>query len=642
MKKLWTVLITLVILSLTLGTIACGGGAKELTGGDTSSSASGGGGTSNGGASGETCCTRDVVRVAVKMPPGEEYDLGRWLGDSMTIPHVKAKHNDCPLKLDFYNYKADTSQDELLHKADYLFLGEITVDEQTGYVPLRCEQSFYGEDCQGGEIVGRFTFKMQLVDNHRGKVLKEGQTSWTGTMFEGAGEKRPDEDEPYELGPIQTLSQSFGWLPEVIRKYERLPEKATLEPEKDLEKDPVQAGEKVTIHLKDIVDYKGNTAQPWEWVVVKAEKGQIVGGREQDDGTHAFEVGDGAIDFDYKAPDKCDKDTENKDTITVYNSCNNDVRVVTKLWPEKVIATKSFDIDCTGWLLEATYTYGESCSGGCCSGAYTYSLDLTADLKPEPDWTDYSLGQLYVADSAHVDLRFSNDVVQSCTSFCTEAPLKSSHQASYLGNLSLPVWLWTIPPSVSAGNLSRFERDYMWNPAAQNAGEAGQIWGMTPGTYTLNLDGFAYPLVSKAESLARDSLNLPPLKYSYSCDYEVCDVNTDYPCTNCRVETDAGSDYMPAFGEQSYLPAGLLVTMHDWFYEDPLHSPVQYSGNESVLKLDIARSSRDEDVRGLLFEFPGQLTSSSNCSGPLELGAFISSGGEFHSHIKWTLTRMEE
>jgi len=626
MNKLWTVLTTLVILSLTLSTIACGGGATEPTGGEKSlptsvSATDAGGGSADQGSSGQTCCWREVGTLPPTMPTGQIDDWGGLIVDAISSQHMDVSYTQCPLRVDFSNSKS---------WMDYQFQGQIIVNEQTGFIE------------SSGNILGSFTFKLQLVDLHRGKVVKEGQISWVGESTNRVIGERKLFGIGAGFDQIKELSASFKPLPEIIHDYERLPEKATLE----LEKDHIPAGEKMTIRLKDIVDYKNRPSQSWQWVIVKAEKGQIEmgnNGRDAGEGAVAFEVGkDGAIDFDYKAPDKCDKDTEHKDTITVYNSCNNDPRTAGSFPKEKVIATKSFDIDCTGWLLEATYTYGESCSGGCCSGAYTYALNLTADLKSEPDWTDYFLGQLYVADSAHVDLRFSNDVVQSCTSFCTEAPLKSSHQASYLGNLSLPVWLWTIPPSVSAGNLSRFERDYMWNPAAQNAGEAGQIWGMTPGTYTLNLDGFAYPLVSKAESLARDSLNLPPLKYSYSCDYEVCDVNTDYPCTNCRVETDAGSDYMPAFGEQSYLPAGLLVTMHDWFYEDPLHSPVQYSGNESVLKLDIARSSRDEDVRGLLFEFPGQLTSSSNCSGPLELGAFISYGGEFHSHIKWTLTRMEE
>jgi len=634
MRTLWTVLTTLVILSLALGTIACG--AKEFTSGEPSvpTSVSGtepsGGGTSSGGASGGTCCTRDVVRVAVKMPAGEEYDLGRWLGDSMTIPHVKAKHNDCPLKLDFYDYKADTSQDELLHKADYLFLGEITVDEQTGYVPLTCEQSFYGEDCQGGQIVGRFTFKMQLVDNHRGEVLKEGQTSWTGKMFEGAGERKPDKYEPYELGPIQTLSQSFGWLPEVIHKYEGLPEKATLEPEKDLEKDPVQAGEKVTIHLKDIVDYQGYKSQPWQWVVVKAEKGQIVGGREQDDGTHAFEVGkDGAIDLVYQAPDECKKDT---DTITVWNSCNNDVRVVTKLWPEEVIATKSFDIDCRGWKLEATYT--SDLTGK--EGEETYSLKVSAILKPDPDQTDYSVGQLYFADNAYIQLQH----IQSFHRASCGGQKWLEDQAHYDGNLTLHVYLWTIPPSVKQSDLGSLE-DY-WVGHCESQACRGWAGPLAPGTYFFSLDGFSYPLASKTESFYRDSMALPALEYTYSCSEWVY---VPDPCAGYAIP-HSGTAHVPAYWigqwvsiyglQEGYLPFNPLSHTMYLNHEDQL----RYSGNEAVLAGDI-------EGEGFVGPISSSVSGSNPNFAPLETTYCTEPGfdritnGMFY-HLNWSITKLGE
>jgi len=482
MKKLWTVLITLVILSLTLGTIACGGGATEPTGGDTSSSGSGGGGTSGGDSSGETCCWRDGGTVAPVMPPGQINDLGGIIVDAIDSPHMDSSYTRCPLKIDFINLEWKPILDERIRAMcaaagaepdpeaqaiqaqlldiDYLFKGQIIVDEQTGYVDEKCEKDDQGQQsCSGGDILGSFTFKLQLVDHHRDVevVVKQGQVSWSGSIFNG-------------LNAIKELSRTFKPLPEIIHKYEGLPEKATLEPEKD----PAPAGEKMTIHLKDIVDYKGDTSQPWQWVIVKAEKGQIElgnNGRDAGEGAVAFEVGGGALDFIYKAPDKCDKDTENKDTITVYNTCNNDPRTAGSFPRKNVIATKSFDIDCTGWLLEFTYT-------ATCPNGYgltpeseppkwvwekwetrTYIAKVRAVLKPRPLEQGFSMCYLpgcqnYACDSATVELQDNGSnryhEHQDLSSYAYEETVTGSWTMQYKGDLPLYISLALTPDANSS------------------------------------------------------------------------------------------------------------------------------------------------------------------------------------------------
>jgi len=501
MKKLWTVLITLVILSLTLGTIACGGGAKEQTGGDTSSSGSGGGasepgggGTSGGGSGGETCCWRFVGTLAPTMPPGQKYDWGGWIADAIDNPHLDVSYLHCPLKVDVIYMPGREDTNTLIEAIgnvtgvlpdpeeqailaqyldiDYLFQGQIIVNEQTGFVEEECREGYQGaQDCTGGHILGSFTFKLQLVDHHRGVVVKEGQTSWVGATqaiggkFRGIGAG---------LDQIKELSRTFKPLPQIIHDYEGLPEKATLELEKDAlgqEKDPIPAGEKMTIHLKDIVDYQGNTSQPWQWVIVKAEKGKIeIGnnGRDAGEGAVAFEVGGGAIDFIYKAPDECKKDTENKDTITVYNTCNNDPRTAGSFPREKVIATKSFDIDCTGWLLEFTYT-------ATCPNGYglttdsrppkyvnemwvtrTYMAKVRAVLKPNtverPPCVMYPVGtcQSYTCDHATVELQDDCSSKTHIYKYSSDRDILDSTDTGswamqYKGDLPLFISLGLIP-----------------------------------------------------------------------------------------------------------------------------------------------------------------------------------------------------
>jgi len=171
---------------------------------------------------------------------------------------------------------------------------------------------------------------MQLVDIHRGSVVKEGRIAWHCV------DQRVGACSQTQKDNVMTLAKSFHPLDELIYNYERIPERATIKPEKD----PIMAGKKMTVHLTDIRDSKGATPQPWQRILVKAKKGKILNGKPQGE-YRVFKVGGGVIDLNYKAPDKCKKDTE---TITVYNTCVIDPNSV--VTPEREIGKKTFEIFC--------------------------------------------------------------------------------------------------------------------------------------------------------------------------------------------------------------------------------------------------------------------------------------------------------
>jgi hypothetical protein len=191
----------------------------------------------------------------------------------------------------------------------------------------------------GAEDPTGYTLNMQFFDHHRGEVVKHGQTSWTGST--GFGEDA-----------VRALATTFLPLDELMLDYERIPELAVVQSSRD----PIEAGARMTVHVRDIVDGKSRPSRPWQWILVKAEKGKILNGEAQSEGYRRFEVGDGSVDLRYKAPDACKKQTE---TITIYNSCNNDTRTVVNLIPEREIAVGSFEIRCVPkntWTGTITYT----------------------------------------------------------------------------------------------------------------------------------------------------------------------------------------------------------------------------------------------------------------------------------------------
>jgi hypothetical protein len=282
-----------------------------------------------------TCCARAVALTTI----GES--LLDWTFES--VLHRDSKSSDC------HNYDVMffEGQEKLrriddaigsLHGAepdpeaqrifsemlglDYVFRGELVVTEEG--------DSYHN------------SLKMRFVDQQRGQVVKEGRASWTG--FKGSGGSEA----------VAALAASFLPLDELMYDHERIPETATVQAQRD----PIESDDRMTIHVREILDGKGRNSQPWQQVLVKTEKGKILNGTPQGEGYRRFKVGDGSIDLVYEAPDECRRQTE---TISIYNSCTNDFRTDVNFVPEREIATGSFEIHCeprTVWTGTVKYVRG--------------------------------------------------------------------------------------------------------------------------------------------------------------------------------------------------------------------------------------------------------------------------------------------
>ena len=203
---------------------------------------------------------------------------------------------------------------------DYLFRGELVALE-------------------GAEGPTSYTLNIEFFDHHRGQIVKDGRTSWTGSASDGND-------------AVRALATTFLPLDELMLDYERIPETATLRPARD----PIEAGDTMTVNISNLVDAKKRSSQPWQWILAKANIGKILNGTPQAEGFRRFEVGDGSIDLRYRAPDECKKQTE---MIAIYNTCNNDSKTVVNLIPENTIAVTTFEIHCEPkpiWTGTVTYT----------------------------------------------------------------------------------------------------------------------------------------------------------------------------------------------------------------------------------------------------------------------------------------------
>lgn len=277
------------------------------------------------------------------MPLGQIQDLGGWVASGISSGFGGfAQLADCPRIVEIRDYEGFIQLEQLidaLGKAtgvesdpaakqilaqqhgfgvDYLLLGNITATNTTNI---------------GGNLYGHLTLDLALVDNcpdagRSGNVLKEAQTSWDGGIVGQVG-----------TAAMEALAQSFISLDDLIYDYERVPERCEIQPEKE----SVKIGETITINLQNIVDGKGRASQPWQHVLVKAEKGEILNGEEN--GEHRrFRVDGGSVAVKYKAPKECPE--EKKDIITVENSCESCLTLTPNLPADREIARKEIKINC--------------------------------------------------------------------------------------------------------------------------------------------------------------------------------------------------------------------------------------------------------------------------------------------------------
>lgn len=306
----------------------------------------------------QTCCWRHV-KTEIAVPPNVSSLVVRSAWDSVFTKREFGGGPllaDCPLSVEPGAPKAFV---------DYVFRGSLTVALSTK--------------------TKQFALRVQLLDRYRGQDIKEGQTEWVCADEIACAKALQDH--------VRALARTFMPLDDILHDYERMPERVTVEPEKER----IMAGKEMTVHLRDIEDSKGRSPQPWQRVLVKAEKGKILNGTPRGE-YRVFEAG-GAIALRYQAPKQCQNDTE---TITVYNTCVIDPQ--SEVMPEREIASANFDIFCDRW--EGTITYTEQMSGiydgHKANRRYSMTIQAIFDFKQADE---YQIR--YESEDAYIDLHDS-------------------------------------------------------------------------------------------------------------------------------------------------------------------------------------------------------------------------------------------
>jgi hypothetical protein len=333
--------------------------------------------SSSNGRAGEdrTCCSRQLATLPVAMPPGPQNDMSGWFAGAVDSALVgSCAHTKCP-QVEFIDTENAKRMDDLIDKMtkvswkqaglppapadnfhtektlDYLFRGTLSTQQITGKTPVSDAFGYEpGTKQIGGDLIGTFTFDLKLEDPDHDTTVKEASCTWTGSILEGLGFPRSNGTQEYM---IQELAKQFQPLEQLIRDYERIPEKCQIQlPDKE-----VEAGKTITIQLTDLLDSEGRPPQPWQRVLVKAKKGKILNGESRalsEEGYRVFKAGNGGtVDVQYQAPEKCEN---TEDTLTVCNTCQKGEDPGQKFAPEREIATKTFDIICNRWNVELTFT----------------------------------------------------------------------------------------------------------------------------------------------------------------------------------------------------------------------------------------------------------------------------------------------
>ena len=306
-------------------------------------------------ADGPGCCARNVTtRIEVSPSVSKMVAISAWnsvigdrdLGGGPSL-------DDCPLRVLILGTEYPNAS---LFKPDYAFIGNLAADEHSR----------------------RYTLTVQLMDLLHGAVVQSGRTSWTVPNDGHAL------DESYEAAAalqenVKTLAGTFMPLDNTLHEYEGMPRKAELEPEKD----PIGAGKKMKIHLKNIrANTRKGQPQPWQRVLVKVEKGKLLNGTPQWDRYWNFPVGKGAIQLKYQAPKKCKR--KQTETITVFNTCTIHPQSI-NVQPEEKIATTELDVMCVRGEFEFKYDCEILAPGGITvNDGYEHSVPFEVDFDEDP------------------------------------------------------------------------------------------------------------------------------------------------------------------------------------------------------------------------------------------------------------------
>lgn len=335
----------------------------------------------------QSCCERDIGALRVKMPQEQVTDWGGMMQAAseqyfFEVPVAQKLRDPCPISLEFYDVdgllekiermnklleasgygkisQLELKQQQKLQELDYLIIGNLTVEKKTGRTEVTYVEGYEpGSKVKvGGNLLGTFRFKWELIDNHHNKaVVKTLETSWEGKITDFMGYANPNDKTTY-FDKITEMTKQAGNLDEIIYDYEQMPLSCKIKLEDD--RDYVENGEEIKINLNEILDYKGRTAKQWQYLIVKAEKGKIINGK-----THRgskeykiFEVGNGEVEIKYKAPDDC---KNQKEKIIIYNTCEHRVYQAgynDSFNPKKEIGNKEFEIICARGYIEYNHTF---------------------------------------------------------------------------------------------------------------------------------------------------------------------------------------------------------------------------------------------------------------------------------------------
>lgn len=268
----------------------------------------------------QTCCQRNVgTEIAFPYDVNSQIynDMGYigtgsgWDEVFLSIEHGGGPSLKCP-RIDLFEMNP-IKPPPVPHNLDYRFSGRFAV---TGD----------GSPPRGYSV----TLNVSLIDVGRGAAVKSGTSSWTCVPREAGYCLK------MRLQKTRELAKTFQPLDKIIYDYERIPETLTVK----LEKDPILAGEEMKIILTDIKDIDSKPSQPWQRILVKAEKGKILNGESYGE-FKVFKVGNGTVEIEYKAPNECKNTVE---TITILNSCS--IKPDLPPYPEREITKKKFDIFC--------------------------------------------------------------------------------------------------------------------------------------------------------------------------------------------------------------------------------------------------------------------------------------------------------
>lgn len=335
----------------------------------------------------QSCCVRAVGALRVKMPQDQVTDWGGMMQASseqyfFKIPVAQKLRDPCPISLEFCDvdgllekferinkmleaggYKKlnqlELKHQQKLQELDYLIVSNLIVEKKTGRTEVNYVEGYEpGTKVKlGGDLLGTFRFKWELIDNHHNKaVVKSLETSWEGKITSFMGYTNP-EDKTSQFNKITELTKQVGNLDEVIYDYEQMPLNCKIELENG--RDYVENGEEIKINLREIFDYKGRTAKQWQYLIAEVEKGKILNGKPHrgNKDYKIFEVGNGEVEIKYKAPEDC---KNQKEKIIIYNTCEHDLYKAGSndyFDPQKEIGNKEFEIICARGYIEYNHTF---------------------------------------------------------------------------------------------------------------------------------------------------------------------------------------------------------------------------------------------------------------------------------------------